>query len=530
MYKWFLAWRYLHTKMVAVFGIAAVTLCVALVIVVLSVMGGFLDTIKARSRGLHSEIVLENGILQGFPLYGEFGAFVAAELPEVVRAWSPVVYSYAIFRVPATSMTKPARVLGIRLNEYVQFNDFAKGLNYERYYPGTTRLDPQAMPVAGQDAEGRLTLPEEYLEANARWHARETDQEKLREYERSPFEVSYAPRIVSPTNGERVFQVDSRPPGYVGEEYHGVIVGCDLLFDRRADGNFDRYLAKGSDIALTVLPLTPAGNFLGEKPSALKLRYVDDSRTGIFEIDDMTVYVDFDMLQRQLAMDPQDLLDGGQTKARANQLLIGLKEGVDLDAAAGLIAEAWAKFYASIPDDALTEADRRALDFVSVYTWEDLQRPLIAAVEKEKVLVTFLFGLISLVAIVLIGLIFYMIVEKKTKDIGILKAIGASPRGVATMFILYAAAVGIAGAILGTLIGSVFVWNINDIQDLLASLNPQLRVWSPEIYSFDRIPEEVKRADALWVASIAVLSSMVGAVIPAILAGRVWPVAALRYE
>ncbi|MGB2985604.1 MAG: hypothetical protein WBE26_06945, partial [Phycisphaerae bacterium] len=59
---------------------------------------------------------------------------------------------------------------------------------------------------------------------------------------------------------------------------------------------------------------------------------------------------------------------------------------------------------------------------------------------------------------------------------------------------------------------------------------PQLRVWSPEVYSFDKIPEVVKRADAVWVASIAVLASMVGSLIPAIIAARVWPVQALRYE
>ena len=50
------------------------------------------------------------------------------------------------------------------------------------------------------------------------------------------------------------------------------------------------------------------------------------------------------------------------------------------------------------------------------------------------------------------------------------------------------------------------------------------------MYSFDKIPEVVKRADAILVATIAVISSMVGSLIPATLAGRVWPVDALRYE
>jgi lipoprotein-releasing system permease protein len=123
-----------------------------------------------------------------------------------------------------------------------------------------------------------------------------------------------------------------------------------------------------------------------------------------------------------------------------------------------------------------------------------------------------------------------MIVEKKTRDIGVLKSLGASPQGVASLFIAYAAAVGIAGAILGTIVGCLFVWNINDIQDFLAWLNPELRVWSPDVYSFDRIPEVVKRADALWIGIVAVFASMLGSLIPAVLAGRVWPVQALRYE
>ena len=86
------------------------------------------------------------------------------------------------------------------------------------------------------------------------------------------------------------------------------------------------------------------------------------------------------------------------------------------------------------------------------------------------------------------------------------------------------------GAVLGTSLGTAVVWYINDIQDFLASIHPQLRVWSPDIYSFDKIPNVVKMADAIWVSSFAVVASVLGAVIPARIAGRVWPVIALRYE
>ncbi len=529
MYKWFLASRYLYTKLIAFFAVASVMLCVAMVLVVMSVMGGFLDTIRARARGLHSEIVLDNGMLQGFPYYAEFGEYLTRELPDVVDYTTPVIYTYGIFRVPVTTWTKNTRVVGIRLDEYVKVNDFKEGLHYERYFPGTTHLGLQAMPVASFDEDGTIRLPRDLQEANAKWRARETDPEAIADFEANPFAYSIYPEVTPAIPGERAFAADLGPARYDGAERYGIIVGCDLLNPRREDGNFTRYYARGTDVAIMALPLSPVGTSMGEPPIRIPLRYVDDSRTGIFEIDNASVYVDFDMLQQKLAMDPQPFADGGFTTARANQLLVDTNDALDLAVAQQRIASAWEQFRLQLPSD-LSHADGQALKYVNVMTWEDMQRDFITAVEKEKVLVTILFGLISIVAIVLIGCIFYMIVEKKTRDIGILKSLGASSIGVAAMFIIYAGVVGVVGSILGSIIGTVFVWNINGIQDLLASLDPQLRVWSPTVYSFDRIPEVVKQADVLWISAVAVVASMLGSLIPAYIAGRVWPVEAIRYE
>ncbi|RME38976.1 MAG: ABC transporter permease [Planctomycetota bacterium] len=529
MYKWFLATRYLCTKLIAFFGVASVMLCVAMVLVVLSVMGGFLDTVRARSRGLHSELILDSGTLQGFPYYEEFGEYLKENFPDLVTVTTPVIYSYGIFRVPATNWTKPARVIGIRMKDYVKVNDFEKGLHYEHYYPGTTHLGLQAQPIAGIDEQGHVRLPPDLEEANRRWRAHETDPKRIADFDKSPFEVAEWPRITARTVGERVYAADLGPPRYEGDRLYGIIVGCELLNERRPDGNFNRYVARGAQVALTLLPLSRKGTTTGEPPVRVPLRYVDDSRTGIFEIDSTSVYVDFDMVQEALAMNAQERLDGTMTRPRANQLLIGLVPGADLYASKEKIADAWLSFRASILDD-LDDDDATALSFAEIQTWEDLQRPFIAAVEKEKVLVTFLFTIISMVAIVLVGCIFYMIVEKKTKDIGLLKALGASGRGVGGLFILYAGAVGVVGTILGTVLGAVVVWNINEIQDFLASLSPQLRVWSPDVYSFDRIPNTVKPWDVIGIAVTAVAASTLGSLIPAWVAARVWPIQALRYE
>jgi len=547
MYKWFLAIRYLHTKLIAFFGVASVMLCVAMVIVVMSVMGGFLDTVRARSKGLNSEIVVDGLTSQGFPFYEEFGGHLKSHLPDVVRLTTPTILTYAVFRVPATTYTREAQVVGIRLDDYVKVTDFAEGLYYNRYYPRTTHLRPQQMPVAGFSENGSLRLPDDLEQASDAWRKAEPDSEAVAAFDRAPFEQSPYPHTIAAVPGDRVYSTTVGEPYYADAPFYGVIVGCDLLNIRKPDGNFERVCARGTPMVLNVLPLTRSGNVTSEPLFPIPVRYADDSRTGIYEIDRLCVYVDFDMLQHRLAMDPQPLASDADpsiaetrpladnttdmkwTRARASRLLVGLVPGTDLDTARERISQAWERFRASLDPD-LSSVDEQALSFVQVSTWEDLQRPFIAAVEKEKVLVTFLFALISVVAIVLLGCIFYMIVEKKTRDIGILKSLGASAPGVAVLFIAYAAAVGVVGSILGALVGSLFVWNINDIQDLLAAMNPALRVWNPEVYSFDKIPEVVKRADVLWVGSLAIVSAMLGSLIPAIIAGRIWPVRALRYE
>jgi lipoprotein-releasing system permease protein len=521
MYKWFMAWRYLHTKVIAIFAVLGVTLCVAMVLVVTSVMGGFLDTIKARSRGLLSDIVLDAGTLQGWPYYDEFAARLARDMPEVVEVATPVIRNYGIFRVPATSYTKPTQVVGIRLDEFSRVNDFAKGLHYERFYPGTTHLGSAGQPIGQILSDGTMRLPSDHVEANELWRARATPEE-IADYDADPFEIA-------PFPGERVFEVWGDPPGSIGAERPGVIVGCDLLNERKPDGGFTRAYPRGMEVALALLPLSRRGNVVSDLGSTLALRYMDDSRTGVYDVDSMVVYVDFDLLQHQLAMDAQELIDGSHTRPRTYQLLIALKPGVRLNAGRERIERAWREFLDS-PDLRPDPDDARLLQFVEVQTWEDMQRQFIAAVEKEKVLVTFLFGLISVVAVVLIGCIFYMIVQKKTRDIGVLKALGASGPGIAGLFIVYAATVGVVGSLLGTTIGAAFVWKINEIQDFLISINPQLRVWDPSVYTFDRIPNVVKSVNVMTIGIVAVLASMAGSVIPATLAGRVWPVEALRYE
>lgn len=537
MYKWFLVGRYLRTKLIAFFAICAVTLCVAMMLVVLSVMGGFLDMVKERSRGLLSDIIVDNGSLQGFPYYEEFIAHLHQQAPDVVRDATPVVQNYGMLRSPRNFYTKPVRIVGIRLDEYGKVNTFDEGLFFNGYYPGTTNLGEQQQPLAGAGEAGRFDrLPPEYEEANRRWRESNPDREELEKYLKQPF-------VVLRGAGERVFaspmdlegwsDLSKEPdltPRYVGDPHRGIIIGVDVLHERQQDGTYLRYFKKGELLTLTALPISEKGSVGAGLDARTELvRYADDSRTGVFEIDEICVYVDFDWIQKLLDMHRFEYEDGTFQHARASQILIRLQPGVSDNEGRRRLTDLWNEFRARLAlEPGSPEAEM--LTYVKIQTWEDMQARFIAAVEKEKNLVTVLFGVVMLVAVVLVGLVFWMIVEKKTKDIGILKSMGASSEGIAGIFVTYAVAIGLLGAVLGSSLGGVFVFYINEIQDWLASINPSLRVWSPDVYTFDRIPNVVKQADVIWISIGAIFASILGALIPAIHASAVWPVKALRYE
>src|SRR4030095_5797555 len=123
--------------------------------------------------------------------------------------------------------------------------------------------------------------------------------------------------------------------------------------------------------------------------------------------------------------------------------------------------EIFAEFKAAHPDDR-SVPPAEAMD---VQTWRDQNRMLIEAVEKETALVMFIFGIISLTSVFLVLAIFWAMVSEKTKDIGVLRAIGASRGGVAWIWLRYGLAIGVVGALVGGGLAYLIVTNINPIHE-----------------------------------------------------------------
>jgi lipoprotein-releasing system permease protein len=158
-----------------------------------------------------------------------------------------------------------------------------------------------------------------------------------------------------------------------------------------------------------------------------------------------------------------------------------------------------------------------------------MQGPLLAAVQMETTLLNILLFLIIAVAGFGILATFFMIVVEKTKDIGILKSLGASSSGVMSIFLGYGFSLGLVGAGVGMLGGIGFVVYINQIAKLVEWTTGH-EVFDPTIYYFQKIPTILDPVTIVWVMIGAVLIAVLASVLPALRAARLHPVQALRYE
>ena len=156
-----------------------------------------------------------------------------------------------------------------------------------------------------------------------------------------------------------------------------------------------------------------------------------------------------------------------------------------------------------------------------VVSWMDMNSNLFAALKLEKVTMFLILTLIVLVACFNIIATLLMMVVSKTKEIGILKAVGATNAGVRGVFTLAGLLIGLAGTALGTGIGL----------GLCALLKKYQFVQLPaEIYYIDRLPVKLDVQDAATVIAAALAISWVVCLYPAWVAARLEPAHALRYE
>ena len=154
---------------------------------------------------------------------------------------------------------------------------------------------------------------------------------------------------------------------------------------------------------------------------------------------------------------------------------------------------------------------------------------LFRSVDMEMAVLNILLFLIIAVAGFGILAIFFMIVVEKTRDIGILKSLGASASGIAGVFLGYGLFLGLVGAGAGLALGLAITWNLNTIRAGVEWWTGR-KVFDPSIYYFFKIPTIVDPATVAWIIAGAIAIAVGASVLPALRAARLRPVEALRHE
>jgi len=207
-------------------------------------------------------------------------------------------------------------------------------------------------------------------------------------------------------------------------------------------------------------------------------------------------------------------------------VLLSLDSAIDFVASGGRVTGLNVK----LDDYANAPKVRAALQgqFI-VRTWEDQQRTFLEAVAMERFLMALILCFLGVLAGFCIFAILIMTVYEKRRDIGILKAVGFTSGDVATTFLVDGGAIGVMGALVGTLGGLLFAFNINEI----AAFVEKLTGWTPfprDVYYFTRIPVDKGLLMPLCISAGAILLSLTFSIVPALKAARLDPVQTLRFE
>lgn len=459
MYKLLLILRYLRRKIAPMFAALAVMLCTAMVIIVISIMGGFLQSLTSALQTLEADVTVSGG-LSGFSHYDQL-RLKLEELPEV-QAAAAVIQTYGLITLGDQHIIA-VKILGI------------DGPQYDRVMQYRSSLYWTPQRREGKFSELDLTEAGMTFDTPPAWG------------QRPGIVLGIA---ISPTNR------------------------------RNNEGQYDFQ----NSIVATSLTLNAMDISRGSpRPVAKQVIVVNESKSGIYEIDRNVVFVDFKFLQAALLMDRfEGEGDDGNPRiwpAKANDIVVRGAPGVPLEQLDRAVKQCTIGFINTRPNAPVLYSE----------TWKQRHAIFLGAVQKEKMMLTILFAIISLVAVAMIGVIFYMIVLEKTRDIGVLRALGASRAGIGGIFLGYGVAIGIVGAVLGLGLATTIVYNINEIQNALTK-HFGFTMWDPKIYYFDRIPARLDPVEVGVIMLSAVAAGLLGSILPAMLATRLRPVEALRYE
>jgi len=153
--------------------------------------------------------------------------------------------------------------------------------------------------------------------------------------------------------------------------------------------------------------------------------------------------------------------------------------------------------------------------------WQEQNRSLFQALKLEKLGMGVILLLIVMVAAFNIVSTLTMVVADKTREIGILKAMGLPARSIRRVFLAQGIVIGFVGTLLGLILGFGGAWALEKYEFIPLD---------PSIYFIDHLPVATEPLDVMWIVLASVLTAALATLYPAIQASRLYPIDAIRHE
>ena len=181
------------------------------------------------------------------------------------------------------------------------------------------------------------------------------------------------------------------------------------------------------------------------------------------------------------------------------------------------------------PDPVIDQIRSIVPDNSLIFDWRRQNEAFWNALQVERVAMRLILMIIVAIAAmnIISGLV--MLVKNKTRDIAVLRTMGASQGAVMRVFLISGAMIGVLGTIAGIILGLLFVMLIGPIQDFI-SWTTGSNIFDPEVYSLYRLPARIDWFEVSFVAIWGFVTALIATLPPSWRAGRIDPVEALRYE
>jgi ABC-type lipoprotein release transport system permease subunit len=276
------------------------------------------------------------------------------------------------------------------------------------------------------------------------------------------------------------------------------------------------WVQNGDPIDLVTAAFVSDGNTSHLRTHRVRMAFAGWFSTGHRTFDETQAMLPIETLRTALG---HDLADPGSIDL-VTDIAIRLQPGTTATATAACKTRLRAAVQALLPAGSAP---------CSVLDWEEQNPVFLSAVAHEQAMMQFVLFVVMLVSAFVIYATLHMMVVQKWKDIGILAALGGTPRGIGAVYLLCGFVVAMVGALLGSGLGALSVHYLNDLNDWLFA-ETGLELFPRALFDLQKVPVRLETSWLLSVALGSMVLSLVVAYVPSRKASRMNPVKALSYE